>query len=58
VDAAVRRQATTGVSQLTAQLSRHTGPAGAVARTLTAGNMVVWVILMLVGYLAAYFLTR
>ena len=28
------------------------------ARTLTAGNMVVWVILMLVGYLIAYFATR
>ncbi len=54
----VRRQATTSVWRLTGQLSRHTGPAGAVARTLTAGNMAVWVILMLVGYLAAYFLTR
>jgi hypothetical protein len=29
-----------------------------VARTLTAGNMVVWVILMLVGCLVAYFATR
>jgi multicomponent Na+:H+ antiporter subunit D len=58
VDAWVRRQATTSVWRLTGQLSRHTGPAGAVARTLTAGNMAVWVILMLVGYLAAYFLTR
>jgi multicomponent Na+:H+ antiporter subunit D len=58
VDAALRRGTTTGVSRLTGQLSRHTGPAGAVARTLTAGNMVVWVILMLVGYLIAYFATR
>jgi multicomponent Na+:H+ antiporter subunit D len=58
VDARVRRGTTTSVSRLTGQLSRHTGPAGAVARTLTAGNMVVWVILMLVGYLIAYFATR
>jgi multicomponent Na+:H+ antiporter subunit D len=58
IDAALRRGTTTGVSRLTGQLSRHTGPAGAVARTLTAGNMVVWVILMLVGYLIAYFATR
>lgn len=58
VDAWVRRGTTTSVSRLTGQLSRHTGPAGAVARTLTAGNMVVWVILMLVGYLIAYFATR
>ena len=58
IDAAVRRGTTTTVWRLTGQLSRHTGPAGAVARTLTAGNMVLWVILMLVGYLVAYFASR
>ena len=58
IDAAVRRGTTTTVWRLTGQLSRHTGPAGAVARTLTAGNMVLWVILMLAGYLVAYFASR
>ncbi|HRK94963.1 MAG TPA: Na(+)/H(+) antiporter subunit D [Rhodospirillales bacterium] len=58
VDAAVRRGTVSGLWRLKGQISRHTGPAGAVARTLTAGNMVVWVVLMLVGYLVAYFLSR
>ncbi len=58
IDAAIRRGTVAGLWRLTGQISRHTGPAGAVAKTLTAGNMVVWVILMLVGYLVAYFVTR
>ena len=56
IDAAVRQGTVSGLWRLKGQISRHTGPAGAVARTLTAGNMVVWVVLMLVGYLVAYFL--
>jgi multicomponent Na+:H+ antiporter subunit D len=58
VDAAVRQGTVSGLWRLKGQISRHTGPAGAIARTLTAGNMVVWVVLMLVGYLVAYFLSR
>lgn len=58
VDRALRRNGRALVWRLTAQISRHHGPAGAVARTLTAGNMAAWVILMLIGYLIAYFLSR
>ena len=31
-------------------------PAGALARTASAGNMVFWVIVMLAGYLVIYFI--
>jgi multicomponent Na+:H+ antiporter subunit D len=58
VDRALRRGASGTVWRVTAQISRHYGPASAVARTLSAGNMVLWVILMLVGYLLVYFFTR
>jgi hypothetical protein len=33
------------------QLYRHHGPAGALARSVSAGNMVFWVLIMLAGYL-------
>ena len=33
------------------QIYRHHGPAGALARSVSAGNMVFWVLIMLVGYL-------
>ncbi len=58
VDRMLRRSMRGLVGRLTAQVSRHYGPAGAVARTLTAGNMAVWVVLMLAGYLIAYFISR
>ncbi len=58
VDRMLRRSTKGLVGRLTAQVSRHYGPAGAVARTLTAGNMAVWVVLMLAGYLIAYFISR
>jgi hypothetical protein len=38
------------------QIYRHSGPAGALARTANAGNMVFWVIVMLAGYLVIYFI--
>ncbi|MBL8658498.1 MAG: Na(+)/H(+) antiporter subunit D [Rhodospirillales bacterium] len=57
-DRMLRRSAKRLVSLLTTQISRHYGPAGAVARTLTAGNMTVWVVIMLAVYLIAYFISR
>ena len=33
------------------QIYRHHGPAGALARSVSAGNMVLWVMIMLAGYL-------
>jgi multicomponent Na+:H+ antiporter subunit D len=33
------------------QIYRHHGPAGALARSVSAGNMVFWVLIMLAGYL-------
>jgi multicomponent Na+:H+ antiporter subunit D len=33
------------------QIYRHYGPAGALARSVSAGNMVFWVLIMLAGYL-------
>jgi multicomponent Na+:H+ antiporter subunit D len=33
------------------QIYRHYGPAGALARSVSVGNMVLWVVIMLAGYL-------
>lgn len=58
IDRAIRRGFVAGIWRVTEQISRHYGPAGALARTLSAGNMVLWVIVMLTGYLLVYFFTR
>lgn len=39
-----------------AQVYRHHGPEGVMARTWTTGNMVLWVALLLGGYLIVYYL--
>jgi multicomponent Na+:H+ antiporter subunit D len=36
------------------QVRRHHGPAGALARTVSAGNMVFWVVVVLASYLLLY----
>jgi hypothetical protein len=37
------------------QIYRHYGPAGALARSVSTGNMVLWVMIMLAGYLVISF---
>jgi multicomponent Na+:H+ antiporter subunit D len=56
VDRKARRTALVAFGRVVHQIYRHHGPAGALARTANAGNMVFWVIVMLAGYLVIYFI--
>jgi multicomponent Na+:H+ antiporter subunit D len=55
IDRGVRGAAVRTFGRVVSQIYRHHGPAGALARTANAGNMVFWVIVMLAGYLVIYF---
>lgn len=54
VDGALRGGARTALARLLRLVHRHHGPAGVLARTVSAGSMVFWVVFMLAGYLIAY----
>jgi multicomponent Na+:H+ antiporter subunit D len=56
IDRAARLLALRAFRRVVSQIYRHHGPAGALARTANAGNMVFWVIVMLAGYLVIYFI--
>jgi multicomponent Na+:H+ antiporter subunit D len=56
IDRDVRGGALRTLGMVVSQIYRHSGPAGALARTANAGNMVFWVIVMLAGYLVIYFI--
>jgi len=56
IDRKARMAALGTLSRVVHQIYRHHGPAGALARTANAGNMVFWVIVMLAGYLVIYFI--
>ena len=56
IDRKARRTALATFGRVVHQIYRHHGPAGALARTANAGNMVFWVIVMLAGYLVIYFI--
>jgi multicomponent Na+:H+ antiporter subunit D len=56
IDREARRAALGAFGRVVHQIYRHHGPAGALARTANAGNMVFWMIVMLVGYLVIYFI--
>ena len=42
--------------RLTTELYRHHGPQGVLARTWPTGSMVLWVAILLAGYLLLYFI--
>jgi multicomponent Na+:H+ antiporter subunit D len=56
IDREARRAALGAFGRVVHQIYRHHGPAGALARTANAGNMVFWMIVMLAGYLVIYFI--
>ena len=51
LDRGLRQAVLRGFRRVVDQIYRHHGPAGALARTVGAGNMVFWVVAMLAGYL-------
>ncbi len=51
LDRKVRELVLRSFRRLVDQIYRHHGPAGALARSVSAGNMVFWVLVMLAGYL-------
>ena len=51
-DAAVRRGFVRFIGRFIDQIYRHYGPAGALARSVGAGNMALWIIVLLAVYLA------
>lgn len=54
IDRALREGARAALSHLLHIIHRHHGPAGMLARTVSAGSMVFWVVFVLAGYLIAY----
>ncbi len=56
VDRAVRNAFRDGVDGVVANVARHAGPDGALARSLSAGDMVFWAIVLLTVYLLVYFI--
>ncbi len=54
VDGAVRQGIRDALARLLHLVHRHHGPGGVLARTVSAGSMVFWVVFMLAGYLIAY----
>jgi len=55
VDRAVRRAFIGGVNGVIAGVVRHAGPNGVLARSLHAGDMVLWAVVLLAVYLLVYF---
>ncbi len=55
IDRAVRRAFLGVVGGVVNGVVRHAGPDGALARTLHAGDMVLWAIVLLAVYLLVYF---
>jgi len=56
IDQAVRGMTIRGVRGVIVWIFRHHGPEGALAATLPAGSMVLWVIAVLGAFLVLYFL--
>jgi len=42
------------INRFMTHAERHSGPSGALSRTTHSGDMVLWVILLLVAYLLVY----
>jgi multicomponent Na+:H+ antiporter subunit D len=57
LDREIRNSTLQTLSRVISQIHRHHGPAGALARTASASNMVFWVVVMLAGYLVMYFVS-
>ncbi|MCB9945016.1 MAG: Na(+)/H(+) antiporter subunit D [Geminicoccaceae bacterium] len=55
MDAAVRRWLVRGFSRFAGQVSRYSGPEGALARSVGSGSMTFWIIVVLAVYLAITF---
>ena len=51
IDRRLRGAARGALRRVFDQIYRHYGPAGALARSVSVGNMVFWVMIMLAGYL-------
>jgi multicomponent Na+:H+ antiporter subunit D len=51
IDRRLRGTALGALRRVFDQIYRHYGPAGALARSVSTGNMVLWVMIMLAGYL-------
>jgi multicomponent Na+:H+ antiporter subunit D len=51
-----RALATRRIERFVGQLYRHHGPHGVLARTWPTGSMVLWVAILLGGYLFLYFI--
>jgi multicomponent Na+:H+ antiporter subunit D len=56
LDSHARRTALKRLDRFIAGIFRHHGPEGILARTMTTGNTVLWVAILLVGYLVFYYL--
>jgi multicomponent Na+:H+ antiporter subunit D len=56
VDRAVRNAFLGGVNGFIANVARHAGPNGTLSRSLPAGDMVLWAIVLLAVYLLVYFI--
>jgi len=55
IDRGIRDAFRGGVNGIVANVARYAGPNGALARSLPAGDMVLWAILLLAVYLLVYF---
>ncbi|MGH6918651.1 MAG: Na(+)/H(+) antiporter subunit D, partial [Geminicoccaceae bacterium] len=55
IDRKARSAAEGALRRVLDQVYRHYGPAGALARSVSVSNMVLWVIVMLAGYLVIAF---
>jgi multicomponent Na+:H+ antiporter subunit D len=55
IDRKARAAAGGALRRVLDQIYRHYGPAGALARSVSVSNMVLWVIIMLAGYLVISF---
>jgi multicomponent Na+:H+ antiporter subunit D len=51
IDRRLRSAALGALRRVFDQIYRHYGPAGALARSVSVSNMVLWVMIMLAGYL-------
>ncbi len=54
LDRALRRLCLSAVDRVIAGVFRHHGPEGALARSVQAGGMVFWAIVLLGAYLVLY----
>ena len=55
-DGQLRAMVVRRAQRLTTELYRHHGPQGVLARTWPTGSMVLWVAILLAGYLLLYFI--